>query len=73
MPTNFIMTLIRNGYVRESKEVKEAWDEHFENEHFLTISDIRKICDSVIPRAKIRKHLYWRYSLIWTKREYYDR
>lgn len=64
---NIIMKWLKNGHIGQSEEAKKAWEGHGELEHYLTIKDIRKICDSVMPKAKIRRHIYWRYSLVWTK------
>ncbi len=68
IPMNIIMKRLKNGHMRPSKEVQKAWEGHDELEHYLAIKDIWKICNSVIPGAKIRRHIYWRYSIIWTKR-----
>jgi len=68
IPMNIIMKRIKNNHIHESKEVQKAWEGHDVLEHYLTIKDIRKICNSVIPGARIKRHIYWRYSIIWTKR-----
>jgi ubiquinone/menaquinone biosynthesis C-methylase UbiE len=67
MPINVCLNLIMNGPLRESQEIRKIWDEHFENDVLLPLSHIRKICDSVLPGAKIRRHLFWRYSIVWRK------
>ena len=33
----------------------------------LTYRDMRQLADRVLPGARYRRHLYWRYSLVWTK------
>jgi SAM-dependent methyltransferase len=33
----------------------------------LTYSGTRRLAARVLPGAKYRRHLYWRYSLVWTK------
>jgi ubiquinone/menaquinone biosynthesis C-methylase UbiE len=68
MPANIIVNFIKNGHLRKSKETKMIWDAHFANDHLLPLSHIHKICASVLPGAEIRRHLFWRYSIIWTKR-----
>lgn len=32
-----------------------------------TLDEIRSACDEVLPRAAIRRHLYFRYSLLWRR------
>ena len=34
----------------------------------LTLKQIRDIADEVIPGHQLRRHLFWRYSLVWYKR-----
>jgi len=31
------------------------------------LSQVRKICEDVLPGAQVRKHLLWRYSIVWKK------
>jgi hypothetical protein len=33
------------------------------------MSQIRGIAGNVLPRAEVKKHLLWRYSLVWEKEE----
>jgi hypothetical protein len=33
----------------------------------LTYRDVRRLAGRMLPGARYRRHLYWRYSLIWTK------
>ncbi len=33
----------------------------------LTYGQTRSLADSVLPGARFRRRLYWRYSLVWTK------
>ena len=34
----------------------------------LTYREMRRLAARILPGARYRRHLYWRYSLIWTKR-----
>jgi hypothetical protein len=34
---------------------------------YLTLAQLRQRCQVLLPGVKIRKHLFWRYSLIWKK------
>ncbi len=33
----------------------------------LTLKQIRKVADAVLPGFRLQRHLFWRYSLIWQK------
>jgi ubiquinone/menaquinone biosynthesis C-methylase UbiE len=67
VPAHIILRLIKTGHLREPREVREAWTEHGRSDSYLTLSQIRQVCASVLPGAKVRKHLLWRYSIIWKK------
>lgn len=62
-----LIRLLTTRRLRGSKPVRDAWAPHLREDHYLTISRIREICDRVLPGALVRIHLFWRYSLVWTK------
>ena len=61
------LKLIKTGRVRPSRAEREAWAEHGQRDSYLTLSQVRKICENVLPGAQVRKHLLWRYSIVWKK------
>jgi len=71
-PINMFMNLIKNGYIHrkfvKADKSKAIWDLHSKVDHYLTLSHIREICDRIIPNARVRRHLFWRYSIICKKR-----
>ena len=67
MPVNAILRLVKNGQLREPREVQEAWVGHGETDSYPTLSQVRQICADILPGAKVRKHLLWRYSIVWKK------
>ena len=67
VPVSIGLRLVKNGRFREPREVQEAWAEHGENDSYPTLFQIRQACANVLPGAQVRKHLLWRYSLIWRK------
>src|SRR5258708_21482421 len=69
VPIDVLMRLYHNGRLRGSPEVRAAWDEHGKSDVYLTISEVRRVCDRGLPGAKVRKHLFWRYSITWTKKD----
>jgi ubiquinone/menaquinone biosynthesis C-methylase UbiE len=61
------LKLIKTGRVRPSREEREAWAEHGQRDSYLTLSQAREICKGILPGSQVRKHLLWRYSIIWKK------
>jgi SAM-dependent methyltransferase len=67
VPVDVALRLIRTGRLRRPRELREAWVEHGRHDSYLTLAQVRQICDSVLPGAQVRKHLLWRYSITWQK------
>jgi ubiquinone/menaquinone biosynthesis C-methylase UbiE len=68
VPANIILKWIKTGRWREPREVRQAWAEHGRHDSYPTLSQIRRSCASVLPGARVRKHLLWRYSITWKKK-----
>ena len=62
-----VLFLLKTGRLTQSHEVREAWAEHGQHDSYLTLAEIRQICASVLPGARVRKHLLWRYSITWSR------
>jgi SAM-dependent methyltransferase len=69
VPVHAALTLVKGGRLRSSRAVREVWAQHAPHEHYLTIAQVRRICAGVLPGARVRKHLLWRYSIVWRKEE----
>jgi len=67
VPASWWRRLRATGSVRSDPEVAAAWAEHGKVDRYMTLSQVREVCRRVLPGAVIRRHLYWRYSLVWTK------
>ena len=67
IPTNLVLRLVKNGRLRERREVREAWAEHGKNDFYSTLAQISRICETALPGARMRKHLLWRYSIVWKR------
>jgi SAM-dependent methyltransferase len=61
------LRLFHNGRFQPPPEVRAAWEEHGKTDSYATIDEIRKLCDEILPGAKVRRHLLWRYSLVYQK------
>jgi len=68
-PADLFLGLMNTGEQRYSRELREAYDRHGATDTYLTLSQIRKICADILPGALVRRHLFWRYSLVWRKPE----
>lgn len=67
LPVSAVLSLLKNGRLRESPEVRAAWDAHGQHDAYLTLAEIRQACADILPGARVRRHLLRRYSLVWRK------
>lgn len=64
---NFILRLAHLGRLSGSPEVQEAWEAHGRSDRLLSINEVRDTCRDVLPGALVRRHILWRYSIVWHK------
>lgn len=64
-----LLGLVHNRRLRPPREVQAAWEEHGRHDSYPTIGAVLQLADEILPGALIRKHLLWRYSLVWQKPE----
>jgi ubiquinone/menaquinone biosynthesis C-methylase UbiE len=69
VPTHVVLRLVHTGRLRNSQKGRAAWAQHRRHEHYLTLAQVRCACADVLPGARVRRHLLWRYSIVWTKEE----
>jgi ubiquinone/menaquinone biosynthesis C-methylase UbiE len=67
VPLEIALRLKHWNRPRQSQAAREAWDIHGKHDSYLTLAQIRHISGAVLPHAVVRRHLLWRYSLIWKK------
>jgi ubiquinone/menaquinone biosynthesis C-methylase UbiE len=67
MPLNIGIRLMKTGRLRPPAEVRKAWDEHGRDEIYPTLAEVRSLCAELLPGASVKKHLLWRYSIVWQK------
>lgn len=46
---------------------RAAWAEHERHDTYPTLSEVERACAGLLPGARVRRHLLWRYSVIWRK------
>ena len=59
------LRLINNGRLKPPAEVRKAWEQHGKHDHYSTVSQMRALADEILPGACVRRHLLWRYSLVF--------
>jgi hypothetical protein len=64
-PLSIAFRAARTGRLRAAPAVRSAWAAHAPHDRYLTLAEVRRICARVLPGARVRKHLFWRYSIIW--------
>jgi ubiquinone/menaquinone biosynthesis C-methylase UbiE len=67
VPLHAFIRLVKTGRLRPPSEVRRAWLEHGQSDSYLTLSEVRQLCTSVLPGARVEQHLLWRYSIVWRK------
>ncbi len=69
LPLNCAARFRRTGRLRERREVRAAWAEHGRHETYLKPGDVLALRDEYLPGALVRRHLLWRYTIVWGKPE----
>jgi 2-polyprenyl-3-methyl-5-hydroxy-6-metoxy-1,4-benzoquinol methylase len=65
---NIVMNLIKNHRLqKDDSHSKEVWERHGKHDTYMTMKEIKFLAEKHIPTAKIKRKLFWRYSLIWQK------
>ncbi len=67
VPWSFALRLWKQHRLRPPREVRQAWAEHGRTDVYLTLSQVQRSCDKVLPGARVARHLLWRYSIVWTR------
>lgn len=67
IPTSVSLRLLHHGRLLPPREVRAAWAAHEQHDTYPTMSEVRALCAEILPGAKLRKHLLWRYSIVWQK------
>lgn len=67
LPLSVGLRLIHSGRLRPRREARDAWAAHERHDIYPRMNEVRALCANVLPGAKVRKHLLWRYSIVWRK------
>jgi SAM-dependent methyltransferase len=66
-PASLALRALHGMPLRQPPEVRAAWHDHGRHDAYLHVAEIKRLCVRLLPGARVRKHLLWRYSLIWRK------
>jgi SAM-dependent methyltransferase len=66
-PVSVARRFWKTGRMRAPREVREAWAEHGRDEVYLTLDEVRDMCREYLPGAQVRRHLLWRYTVVWSR------
>lgn len=67
VPVNLVLQAMKPKGAKPSPESQAAWQAHGSGDSYLTIPQVRGICAALLPGTRVRKHLLWRYSMVWKK------
>lgn len=61
------LRLIHNGRLQPPVEIRKAWEQHGKHDHYATIEQMRALADEILPGSRVKRHLLWRYTLVYQK------
>lgn len=67
MGVSIALRLIHNGRLQPPREVRAAWEEHGTHDSYPTMTEVETLCAELFPGARLKRHLLWRYSIVWKK------
>ncbi len=68
VPYHALLMLFKTHRLRQPAQVRAAWDQHGVHDSYLRFSQVQQECARTLPGARVRRHLLWRYSIVWKKR-----
>ena len=67
IPVSVSLRFIHQRRLLPRREVRDAWAAHERHDIYPTMTEVHALCADILPGAQIRKHLLWRYSIVWKK------
>jgi ubiquinone/menaquinone biosynthesis C-methylase UbiE len=61
------LRLIHNGRLQPPPEVRKAWEKHGKHDNYATLEQVRALADEILPGSSVKRHLLWRYTLVYQK------
>jgi ubiquinone/menaquinone biosynthesis C-methylase UbiE len=68
-PASRALRLAKTGSLaeRQPPDLQKAWEEHGKTDAYPTLAEARRACETVLRGAAVRRHLLWRYTVVWRK------
>ena len=66
-PVSMGLKLFNGSRLIASRKVRDAWAKHGLNDSYLTMAQVLEVCSELLPGVEVRRHLFWRYSVVWRK------
>lgn len=66
-PVGVLLTLIKGGRLRAPREIREAYAEHGKTDTYPKLTEVRQLCNRILPGARVKRHLFWRYAIVWKR------
>jgi ubiquinone/menaquinone biosynthesis C-methylase UbiE len=67
VPVSVWLRLVKTGRLRQPRQLREAWAAHGKTDIYPPMTEVRQICSRSLPGAEVKRHLLWRYSILWRK------
>lgn len=67
LPVSATLRLIHHRRLLPRREARDAWIAHERHDSYPTMNEVHALCERMLPGAKIKQHLLWRYSIVWQK------
>jgi len=67
LPVSSMLRLMHHGRLLPSREARDAWKAHEAHDLYPTMTEVHSLCERILPSAQVKKHLLWRYSIVWRK------
>jgi ubiquinone/menaquinone biosynthesis C-methylase UbiE len=64
-PLSGLLKLSNTRRLHDPEAVRRAWAEHGQHDVYPTLAAVRQACASSLPEARVRRHLLFRYSIVW--------
>ena len=61
------LRLIHNGRLKPPPEVRKAWEQHGKHDSYSSVSQMRALANEILPGSSVKRHLLWRYTLVYQK------
>lgn len=65
---NPFFMLVKNGRLSVSKEERSIWAMHSDDDIYNTIKEISDVASKVLGKFCLKRHLFWRYTLVYHKK-----